>query len=467
LNKPDESTQAMQGHLQAPNSIVGTWSGMIEIDDTPVPVVLRIDGTDIDGRDPELSATADFPQHRRTGVAFSDVSFEQGMLRFATNNMGSYAGHMSMDGRSIVGALANKEMRYPLTLSSGDIELAEPVRPQTPKPPFGYDIEQAYVDNAAAHCRLAGTLTIPTDRKLRAVALLITGSGAMDRDETVFGHKPFWVLADYLSRHGYAVLRLDDRGVGESTGDRSAITSADEADDMAAAVDYLHNRHDLQGVPIGLIGHSMGGVIGPMLAARRADIAFVVSMAAPGLALGNAMAERECLAMEKAGASKDAIAKHGEFARALYQELRERPASEPIDAHQIAAIAARIGASDSSTASTSLVWIKQYNLPWMRHAFGLEPGQSLKTLKSPFLAINGSLDMQATAKSNLEAMAQVLEASGHADFQLVALPGLNHLFQTCTSGDVYKYPAIEETFAPLALETIRAWLDARFPPSPK
>src|SRR5450432_2060027 len=111
----------MQVHLQAPNSIVGTWSGMIEIDDTPVPVVLRIDGTDKDGRDPELSATADFPQHRRTGVAFSDVSFEQGMLRFATKNMGTYAGHMSSDGRSIVGALSNKDKRYPLTLSSGDI----------------------------------------------------------------------------------------------------------------------------------------------------------------------------------------------------------------------------------------------------------------------------------------------------------------------------------------------------------
>ncbi len=445
------------------SSIAGTWSGTIDLDGTPVPVVLHIDSSPGSG-DSALSITADFPQHRRSGVPFSDASFELGVLRFATNNMGSYLGYLTGDGGKIVGALSKPDKSYPLTLTSGDLAFAEPVRPQTPQPPFGYAIEQVHVDNVGAGCRLAGTLTIPPDRQVRAVVLLITGSGAMDRDETVFGHKPFWVLADYLSRRGYAVLRLDDRGVGESTGDRSSITPADEADDMAAAVEFLRGHQDLQGLPIGLIGHSMGGVIAPLLAARRTDIAFVITLAGPAMTLGEAMAERECQALEKSGASKDAIAKHGEFARALFGELRERSDSEPIDAAWISALASRIGATGTAAATMSDVWIRQFNLPWMRHALRLEPLEALQRIRTPFLALNGSLDVQTVAKSNLALMSEVLKASGHADFQVIELPGLNHLFQTCSTGDVYKYPAIEETFAPLALQTISRWLDARFPP---
>jgi uncharacterized protein len=443
------------------SSIIGTWSGTIDLDGTPVPVVLHIDSPD--SGDSALSITADFPQHRRSSVPFGDVSFEQGVLRFATNNMGSYVGGMSGDGGQIVGALSKKDKNYPLTLNSGDLAFVAPVRPQTPQPSFSYAVEQVHVDNVAAQCRLAGTLTIPHDRQLRAVVLLITGSGAMDRDETVFGHKPFWVLADYLSRRGYAVLRLDDRGVAESSGDRSAITPADEADDMAAAVEFLRSRQGLQGLPVGLIGHSMGGVIAAQLAARRPEIAFVVSMAGPAMTLGEAMTERECQALEKSGARDEAISRHGQFARALFAELRERPDSEPIDAAWISALASRIGASGTAAAASSDVWIKQFNLPWMRHAFRLEPVNALRRIRMPVLAINGSVDVQTVAKSNLALMSEVLKASGHADFQVIELPGLNHLFQTCSTGDVYKYPAIEETFAPLALDTIGTWLDARFP----
>ncbi|MEO7432273.1 MAG: alpha/beta fold hydrolase, partial [Dokdonella sp.] len=271
MNRPNQRVGPLRPRSPA---IHGTWHGAIQFGEVPIPIVLRFDNNESN-----LTALADFPQQQRVGIAVRELSFGDGILRFATRSFGDYVGELGSDGASIVGAFWQQEKRHPLTLHAGDMVKVAPVRPQTPQAPFGYSIERAQVGNLAAGRLLAGTLTIPADHGPRAIALLITGSGAMDRDETVFGHKPFWILADYLTRKGYAVLRLDNRGVGESSGDRSAITLADEADDMAAAVEYLQSRHDLKDVPIGLIGHSMGALTGMMLAAQRADIAFLVSMA--------------------------------------------------------------------------------------------------------------------------------------------------------------------------------------------
>ena len=277
---------------------------MIDLNGTPVPIVLHLAV-----RESKLRATADFPKHYRSGVDLLDVSFAERKLRFATRNMGVFTGSLSGDGAQIAGAFSNKDQRYALVLVTGDIQQEEQARPQTPKPPFGYDSEEVYVDRAG--CRLAGTFTIPSDRKIRAGILLITGSGAMDRDETVFGHKPFWILADYLSRRGYAVLRLDNRGVGASTA-----------------------RRDLRGAPIGLIGHSVGGLTGAQVAARRSDVAFLVSMAGPGLSVGETFADRECDGLEKANTDPVAIERHRAFTLALYENLRERN-DAPIDSAEL------------------------------------------------------------------------------------------------------------------------------------
>jgi pimeloyl-ACP methyl ester carboxylesterase len=436
------------------DSIEGTWNGVIDLNGTPVPIVLHLAV-----RDSKLCATADFPKHYRSGVDLLDVSFAGRTLRFGTRNMGVFTGSMSGDGTQIAGAFSNKEQRYPLVLGMGDSHRDEVARPQTPKPPFGYDSEEVCVDRA--DCRLAGTFTIPTDRKVRAGILLITGSGAMDRDETVFGHKPFWVLADYLSRRGYAVLRLDNRGVGASTGDRSTHTIADDVDDMSAALDRLKGQHDLRGVAIGLIGHSVGGLTGAQLAARRSDVAFLVSMAGPGLSVGEAFADRECDGLEKANTDAAAIERHRAFTLALYQSLRER-GDAPIDSDEITILAARFGAAETAVVKNSADWIMRFNEPWFRSLVCCEPAPIVGRVTAPFLAINGSLDAQVRAAPNLAAMKHVLEISRHPDFEMVELAGLNHLFQTCTTGLPYEYPAIEETFAPRALQTIGEWLDVRF-----
>jgi len=452
LSKLDEQTQSAQPAA----AMAGTWHGTVEFD-MPVPIVLHVEQ-----RDDALSIVADFPLLRSAGIPLREVSFAERTLRFATRSLGDYAGTLSADGSTIAGVFAKEDQCYPLVLRRGEPERAPPPRPQTPKPPFGYSIEHVRVAQPAADCELAGTLTIPEAGTPRAAIVLITGSGAMDRDETVFGHKPFWVLADHLGRRGYAVLRLDDRGVGESSGDHSAILPQDEVDDMAAALDWLHARADLRGVPIGLVAHSMGGVIGMTLAAARNDIAFLVTMGSPGGTLGETFAERECVAMRDAGAAADTIESHRAFTHALYRELAERPTDQPIDAVQIAALAERFGAGAHGPA-LSAEWIARFNQPWFRGACRLDPAAILARVAVPVLAINGSLDAQTPPKPNLAAIAGVLGAAGHADVETIELPGLNHLFQTCKTGAVYEYPSIEETFAPLALEAIRRWLDARFP----
>ncbi len=311
--------------------------------------------------------------------------------------------------------------------------------------------------------RLAGTLTIPQNRTPRAVALLITRQRRDGQDETVFGHQPFRVLADHLSRHGYAVLRLDDRGVGESSGDRSAIGPQDEADDMSAALDFLHAREDLHGLPVGLIAHSMGGVIGMMLAARRSDIAFLVTMGSPGGTLGDAFAERECDAMRTSGIDADAIARHGQFTRALYRELAERAIGIPLDAAQIAALAARFGAGGHAQRTARNGSRDSTSRGSEARVVSIRPRCSHASARRCSRSTAASM-CRTLAGPNLAAIGNALAAAGHADFQTVELSALNHLFQTCKTGAVYEYPAIEETFAPLALETIRAWLDRRFPP---
>jgi len=434
-------------------SIHGTWHGTIQFGNAPIAIVLRIDTSG-----PEISGLSDFPQHYRADLPLRDLSFEQDTLRFTTRSFGDYAGTLAPDGQRIEGCFTQEDKSHALILHPGPPPVESSERPQTPKPPFTYRAQTVTVEH------LAGTLTVPEDQPVRAVVLLVTGSGAMDRDETVFGHKPFWVLADFLSRNGYAVLRLDDRGVGESGGDRATLTLEDETGDMAMALDLLRARDEFRGLPIGVIGHSVGGLIATTLAARRSDVAFVITMGTPGMDFGDAFAERECADLEKAGASPDTVEKHGNFTRALYAWLG-RHAETPMDSERFAALAAQFGADDTAAPRNNQEWIGRFNTPWFRSAARWQPADALKGLSAPLLAINGSLDVQSIAASNLKVIAETLANAGHTDFETLELAGLNHLFQTCSTGAVYEYPVIEETFAPLALHALRDWLHRRFKPT--
>lgn len=435
-------------------TLEGAWSGSTDVAGRSVALVLHVARAD-DG----WTVHADFPQLHRSGMPFSDVSIESGELRFRSRSLGAFEGRLADDGERVEGMFRDGGTVRPIALQRGVAAPRAPARPQHPQPPFDYAVEDVFIDGPGG--RLAGTLTTPRGRA-RALALLVPGSGAMDRDETVFDHKPFLVLADHLARHGYASLRLDDRGVGASTGDRSAITLRDEADDQRCALDWLAARADLQHVPIGLIGHSMGATVAGIVAGECPRVAFLVSMAGAGAALAEVFAAREGDALRRLGVDAGVIGRHAPFARALFDELRDRPVDAAIDAAQIFAIAERFDAAEGARKLGIEAWIARYNEPWFRSALRLDPTQALARIAAPFLAINGERDLQVPSRANLDAIAHALRAAAHRDFTILELPALNHLFQTCTTGEAYEYPVIEETFAPIALDTIRGWLDTRF-----
>jgi pimeloyl-ACP methyl ester carboxylesterase len=324
----------------------------------------------------------------------------------------------------------------------------------------------AFDNPAADGVRLAGTLTLPGGKGPFACALLITGSGPEDRDEAVFGHRPFLVLADHLTRNGIAVLRLDDRGVGGSTGRFAGATSDDFASDAAAAVGYLRTRKEIDPKRIGLIGHSEGGLIAPIVVTRTKGVAFVVLMAGPGIPGDSTLILQSAALRRSIGVDDAALQAEMAVSRRLYARLvagdslgaaRE---GQALVRMQIAALSdaqrAAIGDPDSVGAAV----VRQLNSPWMRFFIGYDPRPALQKVRCPVLAINGEKDLQVLPKENLTAIQAAFAAGGNRDVTVKELPGLNHLFQTCRLCTVAEYGQLEETMAPVALDEMTRWIRA-------
>jgi uncharacterized protein len=295
--------------------------------------------------------------------------------------------------------------------------------------------------------------------------ILISGSGAQDRDETIFQHKPFLILADVLTRRGIAVLRVDDRGVGGSTGSVVKSTSEDFAGDVLAGIAFLKSRADINAKKIGLIGHSEGGLIAPLVAARSSDVAFIVMMAGTGLPGAEISYLQGRLIGKAMGVDDKELVKQEEIQRRLFDiiktetdhakvrarvlEVTKKMVSElPEDERK------RAGNIDSLVDSQ----IKTLESPWTRFFLTFDPRPTLAKVRCPVLALNGDKDLQVPPKENLAEIRKALEQAGNTQVTTKELPGLNHLFQTCKSGTVAEYALIEETIAPAALKVIGDWV---------
>ena len=367
---------------------------------------------------------------------------------------GAFEGKISADLTTIDGTYSWTGGALPLVVKRvKDASTLERRRPQNPVKPYPYREEQvSYVNKSAQGVTLAGTLTIPPGKGPFPAVLLIAGSGPNDRDETLLGHKPFLVLADYLTRKGITVLRVDDRGVGKSTGNRwPDATTADFATDAEAGVAYLKTRSEVDPHKIGLIGHSEGGLIAPMVAASDPDVAFIVMMAGLGVPGDEVLLEQGVLISEAAGASPAAAEKAAAARRELFmlikqekdnalleQELREKLAGQP---------EAQIN-----------VEIKAFTSPWFRYLIAYDPAPALRNVKCPVLAINGEKDLQVAPNQNLPAIRKALTEGGNQHVEIDELPSLNHLFQTAKTGPPTEYGEIEETMSPVAMEKIASWI---------
>lgn len=328
-------------------------------------------------------------------------------------------------------------------------------RRQEPRPPYPYSSEDVVFENRAATIHLAATLTLPPGKGPFPAAVLLNGSGRQDRDDTIFGHKLFLVIADYLTRNGIAVLRYDDRGAGGSSGDYDAATTADLSTDAEAALAYLQTRAAVDPKRIGFIGHSEGGVIGPMVAARNSSVAFVVSLAGNGVKGGEVLYAQGRAIRRAAGASEAEL----DGDRAMHNRIMA--AMDLSDRAQAAkALGGIFGDSPAAQAQ-----IKAMLGPWMRFFITYDPAVALEKVKCPVLALNGDRDMQVIADQNLPAWEAALKKAGNRDVTVRKLPGLNHLFQTCVKCAPDEYSEIEETISPKALEIVADWLQQRFGPA--
>ena len=449
--------------LAIPAELVGYWEGTINAGGgIELRLGLRV------AKKPDGSATVAFssPDQGANVLPINAISLDGDKVTAESKRIAAkFVGTLNAAKTEIAGTWSQPGASLPLTLKKMD-KPTESKRTQMPKPPFPYRVEDVSYPNKAAGIRLAGALTMPQGQGPFPVALMITGSGAQDRDETLLGHKPFLVIADALTRRGIAVLRIDDRGVGQSTGSQETATSQDFAGDVLAGVAYLKTRKDVDPKAIGLIGHSEGGLIAPMVAAKSADVGFIVLMAGPGTDGMTIVKAQSRLILKAMGVPEKTVDARSAASDRLFDIIRTerdpeiaakavKKASEDAIAALPEAERKALGELAGGAADSQ---IKRLNTPWFRFFLTYDPKPALTKVRCPVLAINGEKDLQVPAKQNLEAIASALKLSGNSHITTKELPGLNHLFQTCKTGAPSEYALIEETIAPPVLTLIGDWI---------
>jgi uncharacterized protein len=436
----------------------GVWWGTLQAGAQRLRVVFRLQ-RDADG---QLRGTIDSLDQAATGIPISEITVEGNTIRVRSDAVqGEFVGILSDDGKQVAGVWKQGGQELPLNLTRG--EPPAPKRPQEPKPPFPYRTEEVRIPHLKERFELAGTLTIPEGKPPFPAIVFFTGSGAQNRDQEIFGHKPFLVLADYLTRAGYATLRMDDRGVGGSGGDMRTATTLDFADDALSGVRYLQKRKEIDRKRIGLLGHSEGALVCAIAAAKAPrEVAFLIMLAGTGVPGEQILYRQAELMSRKAGLAEPLIERNRALQQRVFEILkRERDDTKAQDAIYEAMLQS-LGAGANLPENQKAALRAQaanYISPWFRAFITLDPAPYLRKVRCPVLALNGELDLQVDPEQNLPAIERALREGGNKRITIRRLPNLNHLFQKARTGLITEYTEIEETFNPNALEAIRKWLD--------
>jgi pimeloyl-ACP methyl ester carboxylesterase len=443
------------------SDLVGIWTGKLRVGTASLRIVFHVKSEPTG-----VVVTLDSPDQNVKGLACAQPEIKGSQVIFAIlSTPAKFVGSLTEDRTRISGNWVQGASILPLDLKR--VESVEGLnRPQTPRPPFPYAATDVTFENSEAKVILAGTLTLPSGPGPFPAVVLISGSGPQDRDETIFEHRPFAVLADYLTRRGIAVLRYDDRGVAKSTGDRSSSTTMDFAADAEAGLEFLRTRPEIDPKRVGLLGHSEGGIIAPIVAARNSNVAFIVLMAGTGVPGAEIVLRQQALIARAGGVSeaeiKDLTRDSLRYQRAL-RGKSEAERKKNIDAYLSEAwkkmapgVKATFGTEEEFKKSSMPAMVN----PWSVEFFTLDPREYLKKVKVPVLAINGEKDLQVDPKQNLPEIEKALKAGGNKQVTVRTLTGLNHLFQFAETGSPSEYAQIEETLSPSFLLEVTNWLTA-------
>jgi uncharacterized protein len=446
-----------------PGNIEGNWLGTLDSGGVKLRLVLKVEKS-ANG----YSAKMDSLDQGATDLPIDSIVLDGSKLSFSAAKLGlSYTGTLNEAADEISGNFKQGANEIPLILKRV-AEAPKVNRPQDPKKPYPYDEQEVSYRNEKDNIKIAGTLTIPRGGDKYPAVLLITGSGSQDRNETIAGHRPFLVLADHLTRNGIAVLRVDDRGIGGTELGSLSATSENFAEDVLAGVNFLKQRKEIDPKKIGLLGHSEGGMIAPMVAVRSSDVAFIVLLAGPGQRGEDIIYTQTELTLKAEGTHVDTI----RHTIALSKKVNAIVKAETDDKRIEQRINEEITAYDATLAdlqkklfepAARLVkaFMPMYKTPWYRYFITFDPLPVLKNVKVPVLALNGELDLQVAWKENLDLIAAGFKAGGNKDVTTKAFPKLNHGFQPSQTGQLGEYAKIDETMSPEVLKTISDWISSR------
>jgi pimeloyl-ACP methyl ester carboxylesterase len=438
------------------------WEGKLN----NINIILRLS---TDSITKQQTAVFDIPQQGAINFAVSQLSITNDTLyAFCPTIPGSFTGGFNADKTVLTGYWKQAGRRFPLSLTRAtNVPMYN--RPQMPKPPYPYQEEKVVYYNKDRSIQYGATLTLPRSAKKLPAVILITGSGQQDRDETTFGHKLFWVIADHLSRNGIAVLRVDDRGIGQTTGEVMNATSASFAKDVLVGIDYLKTHQGIDTKNIGLLGHSEGGMIAPLVAVQSTDVAFIVSMAGIGVKGFDITVKQNLDGYRAAGFNEEELSRVDSYLLMINKLSIDYPNDDSLKiayersikqwlGQQPEPFLKKLGFKGPGADRNIDMKATMFFLPWMRYFMQYDPATTLTKITIPVLALNGSKDVQVSATENLAGFNTLLTQAGNKNFKTVLMPNLNHFFQTASTGAVSEYMNIEETISPEALNIITEWI---------
>ncbi len=442
----------------AQSGFEGQWNGTLKIQTMELDLVFNIKKENND-----YTASMDSPDQGATGIPVKTVKIDGDSLQLEIPEIGLIYKGKKIGDDFIKGLFSQHGQSFELDLKRGSGTKTKN-RPQEPKSKFLYKSEDVVFENKPANVKLSGTLTLPEGKGPFPAIVLVSGSGKQDRDETLFGHKPFWVLADYFTKNGFAVLRYDDRGFGQSTGDFDQATTTDFATDALAGVQFLQARKDIQKKKVGVMGHSEGGLIAALLAARQKELGFIVMLAGPGMSGDQILLQQQELIAKGYGTPDSVIQKSLKINKQIFDvmhsvkdtaQIRQRVQLYLRQAYKDGMLQRIEGQSEEATVETHC---KQLLTPWMIYFIQYDPQEDLQKIQIPVLALIGQKDHQVLPQYNIPALRSAFEKGGNKKATVIELENLNHLFQEAATGMPNEYGTIEQTFSPTAMATILEWL---------